>query len=174
MGPTVDVGGRDDLLEGIHEVRLSTSQGDIDLRLDADKAPLAVTNFVLHTRNGYYTDMVFHRVIDDFMIQGGDPTATGTGGTSVFGESFADEQNDIGMDRGVIAMANSGPNTNGSQFFIVQRTGGVPRLAGKHTAFGTVTAGMDVVDTIAATPTDANDRPVTEQHFTASLLTPTP
>ncbi len=158
------------LLEGTHHVRLATSLGTIDLELYADDAPKAVTNFVTHTNDGYYTGMVFHRVIDDFMIQGGDPTGTGRGGESIYGGAFNDEFNELGMARGILAMANAGPDTNGSQFFIVQAAGGAPHLIGKHTAFGKVTTGLDVLDAIAGVATDTNDRPLTPVTFTAEPL----
>ncbi|MDD5751464.1 MAG: peptidylprolyl isomerase, partial [Candidatus Peribacteraceae bacterium] len=137
------------LLSGKHTVILKTSEGDITLELDADKAPKTVTNFVVLARAGYYNGLTFHRVIPDFMIQGGDPNGNGTGGESVFGPTFEDEiqGNDLPMERGMIAMANRGPDTNGSQFFIITKEGGTPWLVGKHTVFGKVTKGMDNVDT---------------------------
>jgi peptidyl-prolyl cis-trans isomerase B (cyclophilin B) len=149
-----------ELLTGTYDLSLRTSLGDIALEIDANAAPLAATNFVLHTRDGYYDGVTFHRVVAGFMIQGGDPGGTGSGGESVFGNAFADEPNELTMDRGVVAMANSGPDTNGSQFFIVQAQAGTPHLLGKHTAFGHVTQGMDVVDAIAAVATDDDDRPL--------------
>ncbi len=150
-----------ELLTGTHDISLQTSLGTITLELDADAAPLAATNFVLHTRSGYYDGVTFHRVVPGFMIQGGDPLGTGRGGESVFGEKFADEfDNGLAMDRGVIAMANRGPDTNGSQFFIVQARAGTPSLLGKHTIFGHVTDGLDVVDAIAAVARDGDDRPL--------------
>ena len=158
-----------ELLEGTHQILLSTSLGDIELELDADAAPKAVTNFVQLTEQGYYEGVIFHRVIPDFMIQGGDPTGTGTGGESVFGGEFEDEANDITLERGVVAMANAGPNTNGSQFFIIQAAAGTPHLQGKHTAFGRVTSGMEVVDAIATTETGANDKPVTDVTMSPSV-----
>lgn len=147
------------LLTGTHTVVLETSKGDITLELDAAKAQKTVTNFMLLARSGYYDGLTFHRVIPDFMIQGGDPNGDGTGGTSIYGESFEDEQNDLPMVRGAIAMANRGPNTNGSQFFIVQAEA-TPWLQGRHTIFGRVTMGMDIVDAIANVERDANDKPV--------------
>lgn len=149
-----------ELLSGSYNVSLQTNLGEIGLDADADAAPLAATNFVLHTRSGYYRGLTFHRVIPGFMIQGGDPAGSGSGGQSVFGIPFEDEPNDLAMDRGVIAMANSGANTNGSQFFIVQAEGGTPHLLGKHTVFGRVTAGLEVVDAIATVPVGARDRPL--------------
>lgn len=187
------IGFEGDLLSGKHTVVLKTSEGDITIELDADAAPMTVTNFVTLSETGYYNGLTFHRVIKDFMIQGGDPAGNGTGGESVFGESFQDEINadsyglnkimlkdatdeqlppewadktvkeylqeaegyeydeslqSLPMDRGMIAMANSGPNTNGSQFFIIQREGGTKWLEAKHTVFGRVTEGMNVVDAI--------------------------
>jgi len=160
-----------DLLEGSYDVVLETSLGDITLHLEASDAPKAVTNFVVHTREGYYDGLTFHRVIYDFMIQGGDPLGDGTGGQSVFGPDFEDEPNDTVLDRGVLAMANAGPNTNGSQFFIIQAAAGTPHLQGRHTAFGRVTDGMDVVDAIASVPTNPrNDRPLTPVTMTPREL----
>ena len=139
------------LLTGKHVVVLKTSKGDVTLELDADKSPKAVTNFVVLAKSGYYDGLTFHRVIPGFMIQGGDPNGTGTGGKSIFGETFADEKNDMTMVRGVIAMANRGTDTNGSQFFIYQAQDPIV-LQGYYTMFGKVTAGMDVVDAIANSP----------------------
>jgi cyclophilin family peptidyl-prolyl cis-trans isomerase len=135
---------------------LETSAGDIVLELWPDVAPQTVGNFVGLARQGFYDGTVFHRVIHDFMIQGGCPKGTGTGGP---GYDFADEINERKLVRGTLAMANAGPNTNGSQFFIVTAEA-TPWLDGKHTAFGRVLEGMDVVDTIEAQPTDARDKPV--------------
>ena len=146
-------------------VTLKTSQGNITIELYPDKAPKAVENFVTHAQNGYYDGLIFHRVIPDFMIQGGDPTGTGAGGESIWGEPFEDEPNDVPMERGVLAMANRGPNTNGSQFFIIQAEEGTPWLQGKHTAFGKVTDGMDVVDAIVSVPRGAGDKPVEDISF---------
>jgi peptidyl-prolyl cis-trans isomerase B (cyclophilin B) len=134
---------------------LQTSHGAIELELfDAD-APKTVENFRTLAGDGFYDGVVFHRVIPDFMIQGGDPTGTGMGGP---GYTFEDEFNDRSVVRGALAMANAGPNTNGSQFFIVTAEA-TPWLDGKHTVFGRVTNGMDVVDTISQLETDANDKP---------------
>ena len=136
---------------------MHTSKGVITLELfDAD-APKTVANFVELTRKGFYDGLTFHRVIPDFMIQGGCPKGDGTGGP---GYQFEDEANEHGVVRGVIAMANAGPNTNGSQFFLVT-TEAAPWLDGRHTVFGKVTAGMDVVDAIEQVETGRNDRPVT-------------
>jgi peptidyl-prolyl cis-trans isomerase B (cyclophilin B) len=134
---------------------LHTNHGPIAIELFDDDAPNTVENFLKLSRDGFYDDVIFHRVIPDFMIQGGDPTGTGSGGP---GYQFADEFNDNKVVRGALAMANAGPNTNGSQFFIVT-TEAASWLDGKHTVFGRVTDGMDVVDVISALETDARDRP---------------
>ena len=134
---------------------IHTSEGPIELELHAEDAPKTVENFVKLSREGFYEGVIFHRVIPDFMIQGGDPTGTGTGGP---GYQFEDEFNEHPVERGALAMANAGPNTNGSQFFIVT-TEAAPWLDGKHTVFGRVTSGMDVVDRISQVDRDANDRP---------------
>jgi len=136
---------------------LHTSEGAVELELYPDDAPKTVENFVKLARDGFYDGVIFHRVIPDFMIQGGDPTGTGTGGP---GYEFEDEFNQHRVVRGALAMANAGPNTNGSQFFIVTAEA-TPWLDGKHTVFGRVTSGMDVVDRISETDTDAGDRPKT-------------
>ena len=134
---------------------LHTNHGAIEVELfDAD-APKTVENFRKLAGDGFYEGVVFHRVIPDFMIQGGDPTGTGMGGP---GYTFEDEFNDHKVERGALAMANAGPNTNGSQFFIVT-TDAAPWLDGKHTVFGKVTEGMDAVDSIEKSDTDANDKP---------------
>ncbi len=160
-------------------VNMETSMGTIKMELYPDVAPKAVENFTTHAEQGYYDGLTFHRVMDEFMIQGGDPNGDGTGGESIYGAPFEDEFSDVAKNyRGAISMANSGANTNGSQFFIVQATenefsdsemeqagyteeqiklyqnGGTPWLDGKHTVFGYVTDGMDVVDKIAATEVD--------------------
>jgi cyclophilin family peptidyl-prolyl cis-trans isomerase len=134
---------------------LHTSEGAIELELYPDDAPKTVENFLKLSRDGFYEGVIFHRVIPDFMIQGGDPTGTGTGGP---GYQFEDEFNQHRVVRGALAMANAGPNTNGSQFFIVTAEA-TPWLDGKHTVFGKVTSGMDVVDRIAEADRDQNDRP---------------
>jgi cyclophilin family peptidyl-prolyl cis-trans isomerase len=134
---------------------LHTNHGAIEVELFDDEAPKTVENFRKLAGDGFYDGVVFHRVIPDFMIQGGDPTGTGMGGP---GYTFEDEFNDHKIERGALAMANAGPNTNGSQFFIVT-TGAAPWLDGKHTVFGRVTGGMDAVDSIEKTDTDANDKP---------------
>lgn len=152
------VGFNGQLLTGKHVVVLKTSMGNVTVELDADAAPKAVTNFIVLSQMGVYDGLTFHRVIPDFMIQGGDPAGNGTGGSSIFGETFEDEPNSMQMERGVIAMANRGPNTNGSQFFIT--TVGTPWLQGRHTIFGRVTDGMDIVDAISRVQTNQNDMPV--------------
>lgn len=157
------------LMTGKHHVVLHTTSGDITLELDADAAPKAVTNFITLAQAGFYNDLTFHRVIDGFMIQGGDPNGNGTGGTSIFGDTFEDEHNDYQMVRGVIAMANRGPDTNGSQFFILQGDA-APWLQDKHTIFGRVTAGMDVVDAIAQAPKDSRDMPTSTISYTVDVV----
>jgi len=137
---------------------LHTNHGAIAIELFDDDAPKTVENFLKLARDGFYDGVVFHRVIPDFMIQGGDPTGTGSGGP---GYQFDDEPNERKVVRGALAMANAGPNTNGSQFFIVT-TEAASWLDGKHTVFGEVTGGMDVVDAISALETDARDRPRSE------------
>jgi cyclophilin family peptidyl-prolyl cis-trans isomerase len=134
---------------------LHTNQGPIELELHDDDAPKTVENFRKLAGDGFYDGVIFHRVIPDFMIQGGDPTGTGMGGP---GYTFEDEFNDHKVERGALAMANAGPNTNGSQFFVVTAEA-TPWLDGKHTVFGRVTSGMDVVDAISQVETDANDKP---------------
>jgi peptidyl-prolyl cis-trans isomerase B (cyclophilin B) len=137
---------------------IQTNHGAIDLELFDDDAPKTVENFRKLAGDGFYDGVIFHRVIRDFMIQGGDPTGTGTGGP---GYTFDDEFNDHKVERGALAMANAGPNTNGSQFFIVT-TDAAPWLDGKHTVFGRVTGGMNAVDSIEGTETDAADKPHTD------------
>ncbi|MFI5050533.1 MAG: peptidylprolyl isomerase [Gaiellales bacterium] len=135
---------------------IETNHGSIQLELFDEEAPQTVANFRTLASEGFYNGLVFHRVIGNFMIQGGCPNGTGTGGP---GYTFDDEFNEHPIVRGTLAMANAGPNTNGSQFFIVTAEA-TPWLDGKHTAFGRVLDGMDVVDTIEAQPTDARDKPV--------------
>jgi cyclophilin family peptidyl-prolyl cis-trans isomerase len=135
---------------------MNTTHGTIDLELYDDDAPKTVENFRKLSSDGFYDGIIFHRVIPDFMIQGGCPQGTGTGGP---GYTFEDEFNQHKVVRGAIAMANAGPNTNGSQFFIVT-TDAAPWLDGKHTVFGQVTAGMDAVDAIEGVETGPGDRPV--------------
>ena len=168
---------------------MHTNHGDISLRLFPDKAPKTVENFVTHAKNGYYDGLIFHRIIKDFMIQGGDPTGTGCGGESIWGAPFKDEFDpSLHNVRGALSMANAGPGTNGSQFFIVQASsvhpgllsqmqelrdyfpeeaenayrehGGTPHLDYHHTVFGQVFEGMDVVDTIASVATNHSDKPL--------------
>jgi peptidyl-prolyl cis-trans isomerase B (cyclophilin B) len=134
---------------------LQTNHGAIELELYDEDAPKTVENFKKLARDGFYDGVIFHRVIPDFMIQGGDPTGTGSGGP---GYQFEDEFNEHGVVRGALAMANAGPNTNGSQFFIVT-TEEASWLNGKHTVFGRVTNGMDVADAISELPRDARDKP---------------
>jgi len=163
--------------------------GDIEIKLFPKEAPKTVENFTTHAKNGYYNGIIFHRVIKDFMIQGGDPEGTGRGGESIWGRSFADEFDPaLHNIRGALCMANAGPNTNGSQFFIVQADtvpenmleqmkempdsfpediveayaalGGTPWLDFRHTVFGQVIEGMDVVDKIANTPVGPQDKPI--------------
>ncbi|MDD6478296.1 MAG: peptidylprolyl isomerase [Oscillospiraceae bacterium] len=172
---------------------MHTNMGDIKIKLFPEKTPKAVENFTTHAKNGYYNGIVFHRVIKDFMIQGGDPTATGMGGNSIWGHSFEDEFTpDLHNLRGALSMANAGPCTNGSQFFIVQakkvpdgmieqlegltaeqgfpteiteaykELGGTPWLDFRHTVFGQVFEGMEVVDKIAETEVDGGDKPVND------------
>ena len=169
---------------------MKTTLGDIKILLFPDAAPKAVENFTTHAKSGYYNGIIFHRVIPDFMIQGGDPTGTGRGGESIWGRSFEDEFSvDYHNIRGALSMANAGPGTNGSQFFIVQAKevdagllsqmeqlsdrgfptecvedykalGGTPWLDFKHTVFGQVVEGMNVVDAIAGVKTGYADKPV--------------
>jgi peptidyl-prolyl cis-trans isomerase B (cyclophilin B) len=134
---------------------INTNKGAIAIELFDEDAPKTVANFVKLAGDGFYNGVIFHRVIPDFMIQGGDPTGTGSGGP---GYKFEDEFNDNKVVRGALAMANAGPNTNGSQFFIVTAEA-TPWLDGKHTVFGRVTEGMDVVDAISAAERDSRDRP---------------
>ena len=145
---------------------IATSAGDIRLELWADKAPQTVGNFVGLARQGFYDGTVFHRVIADFMIQGGCPQGTGTGGP---GYTFADEINDEKLVGGVLAMANAGPNTNGSQFFIVTAPA-TPWLDGAHTGFGRVIGGQEVVDALGTTPTGRGDRPREPQTITTITI----
>ncbi|ADQ61065.1 peptidylprolyl isomerase [Lactobacillus delbrueckii subsp. lactis] len=165
---------------------IKTNHGDIVIQLFPGEAPMTVENFVRLAQKGYYDGVTFHRVISDFMIQGGDPEGTGAGGQSIWGHNFEDEfSNELFNLRGALSMANAGPNTNGSQFFIVQnknmpkrfiqqlrdaqypeevvkayKQGGTPWLDHRHTVFGHVTEGMDVVDEIAKVAKDGNDKPL--------------
>lgn len=171
---------------------MHTNMGDIEIKLFPEQAPKTVENFTTHAKNDYYNGIIFHRVIKDFMIQGGDPTGTGMGGESIWGRSFEDEFTpELHNLRGALCMANAGPNTNGSQFFIVQasdvpsnmleqmkdladngfppeiteayaKMGGTPWLDFRHTVFGQVVNGMDVVDVIANVQVGAADKPVND------------
>jgi cyclophilin family peptidyl-prolyl cis-trans isomerase len=137
-----------------YSATLDTSHGEIVIEFDAARSPSTVNNFVFLARDGYYDGVIFHRVIENFMIQGGDPTGTGRGGP---GYTFRDELEGPGhYRRGTVAMANAGPHTNGSQFFICHAEVGLPH---SYTIFGQVSSGMETVDSIAANPTDAGDRP---------------
>jgi peptidyl-prolyl cis-trans isomerase B (cyclophilin B) len=140
----------------VSQATLHTNHGAIEVELFDDDAPKTVENFKKLAGDGFYDGLIFHRVIKDFMIQGGCPQGTGTGDP---GYKFEDEINDHKVVRGALAMANAGPNTNGSQFFIVT-TDAAPWLDGKHTVFGQVTSGMDAVDAIENSPTGARDKPV--------------
>jgi cyclophilin family peptidyl-prolyl cis-trans isomerase len=135
---------------------LHTNHGPVEVELFDEDAPKTVQNFLDLTAKGFYDGITFHRVIPDFMIQGGCPLGTGTGGP---GYEFEDEPNDHKVDRGALAMANRGPNTNGSQFFVVTADA-CPWLDGKHTVFGRVTSGMDTVDEISKVPSDSRDKPL--------------
>lgn len=175
-----------EVAENEKQVEMETSMGAIKIKLFPEYAPKAVENFVKHSQDGYYDGLIFHRVIKDFMIQGGDPKGNGTGGESIWGTPFKDEfSNNLFNLRGALSMANAGANTNGSQFFIVQKTsldpsmkeemdkagypkeiidaydknGGTPWLDHRHTVFGQVIEGMDIVDKIADTKVDAKDKP---------------
>lgn len=168
-------------------VEMNTTLGAIKIKLFPEHAPKTVENFLGHAKSGYYNGIIFHRVIQDFMIQGGDPTGTGMGGESIWGNSFEDEFSEQLFNlRGALSMANAGPNTNGSQFFIVQmkhlpsdmlrqlqgagfpeeiieayaQNGGTPWLDHKHTVFGHVVEGMDIVDKIADMEKDFRDKPL--------------
>jgi peptidyl-prolyl cis-trans isomerase B (cyclophilin B) len=141
------------------KLKMNTTAGTIEFELFDDDAPKTVENFRKLSTDGFYDGVIFHRVIPDFMIQGGCPEGTGYGGP---GYTFEDEINDHKIVRGALAMANAGPNTNGSQFFIVT-TEKADWLDGKHTVFGEVTGGMDAVDAIEQTPTGAGDKPIEPQ-----------
>jgi cyclophilin family peptidyl-prolyl cis-trans isomerase len=147
---------------------MNTTHGTIALELFDDDAPKTVENFRKLVLDKFYDGVIFHRVIPDFMIQGGDPQGTGTGGP---GYTFEDEINHHKVVRGALAMANAGPNTNGSQFFLVT-IDSAPWLDGKHTVFGQVTGGMDVVDAIEALPTGARDRPLDPPQIESIELDP--
>ncbi len=144
---------------------LATEKGDITIELLVKAAPQTVNNFVFLAREGFYEDVIFHRTIQGFMIQGGDPTGTGSGGP---GYKFKDEPVTLPYKRGIVAMANAGPNTNGSQFFIMHQD---YALAPNYTIFGRVTSGMEVVDTIITAPAGAQDRPRTPVRITGMTIT---
>jgi cyclophilin family peptidyl-prolyl cis-trans isomerase len=146
---------------------MTTNLGTLEIELFDEDAPKTVSNFKELAGKGFYDGVIFHRIIKDFMIQGGDPTGTGTGGP---GYSFEDEFNQHKIVRGALAMANAGPNTNGSQFFIVT-TEAAPWLDGKHTVFGQITSGMDVVDQIEGAETDGRDKPLSEVRIESVELT---
>ncbi len=146
---------------------MQTNHGSIRIELFDEDAPKTVDNFTKLARKGFYNGVIFHRVIPDFMIQGGDPTGTGSGGP---GYQFEDEFNENLIERGALAMANAGPNTNGSQFFIVTADA-CPWLDGKHTVFGRVISGMEVVDAIEKVPTGSNDRPIEEVQIESISVT---
>ncbi len=146
-------------LRTMSKATLQTNAGPITVEFFDEDAPKTVENFRKLAADGFYDGLIFHRVIPDFMVQGGCPQGTGTGGP---GYTFEDEFNDHKVVRGALAMANAGPNTNGSQFFIVT-TGAAPWLDGKHTVFGEIVDGMDVVDKIEASETDARDKPLEEK-----------
>ena len=151
-------------------VVLETNQGNIELKMMPKVAPLAVENFTTHVKNGYYNGLIFHRVIKDFMIQGGDPTGTGTGGESIWHKEFINEYGkNVVFDRPfLLAMANHGPNTNGSQFFITTKA--TPWLNGGYTIFGEVVSGQDTVRKIENTKTARGDRPIVEQKIIKAYI----
>lgn len=153
-------------------VVLETTQGNIELELMPQVAPKASENFAKLVEKGYYNGIIFHRTIQGFMIQGGDPTGTGRGGQSVWGKPFEDEVSpSVKFDKpGLLAMANSGPRTNGSQFFITVAS--TPWLNMRHTIFGKVKSGYDVVQKIENTDADAGDRPLVEQKIIKAYLKP--
>lgn len=151
-------------------VVLETNQGNIELELMPQVAPKACENFTKLAEKGYYNGLIFHRVIKEFMIQGGDPTGTGAGGESIWGKNFEDEIDiDVKFNKpGILAMANAGRNTNGSQFFIT--TAKTPWLHQKHTIFGKVVNGYDVVQKIEGTQVNGEDRPVSEQKIVKAYV----
>lgn len=152
-----------DMKKAEHTMIFVTTQGTFEVMLFPDVAPKATENFLKLAEKKYYDGTIFHRVIKNFMIQGGDPLGKGIGGESIWGKPFADEYSaNVKFDKpGLLAMANRGPNTNGSQFFIT--TAATPWLTGKHTIFGVVTKGYDIVQKIENTPTGMQDRPLEEQ-----------
>ena len=163
------VEARDTKLKDIIVV-LETNQGNIELKMFPDVAPLAVENFVTHAKDGYYDGLIFHRVIKDFMIQGGDPTGTGRGGESIWKKEFVNEHKaNVVFDRPfLLAMANHGPNTNGSQFFIT--TEATPFLNGGYTIFGEVISGQENVEKIENTKTGRADRPIENQVIKKAIV----
>jgi peptidylprolyl isomerase len=157
------------------KVLLQTTQGDVTLELYEDIAPLAVENFTTHVKNGYYNGLTFHRIIKNFMIQGGDPTGTGAGGQSIWKKPFKDEfKSGVVFDKaGILAMANAGPRTNGSQFFIT--TAPTPWLNGYHTIFGRVVSGMDTIAKLNNIQTNGQrggDKPLQSQKIIKATLLP--
>lgn len=156
-------------------VLLQTTQGDVTLELYPNVAPMAVENFTTHVKNGYYNGLIFHRIIKNFMIQGGDPTGTGAGGESIWKKPFKDEfKSGVIFDKaGILAMANAGPRTNGSQFFIT--TAPTPWLNGYHTIFGRVVQGMDTIaklNNIATNGQRGGDRPLQSQKILKATVLP--
>ncbi len=151
-------------------VVLETNQGNIEIKLKNDIAPKTCENFTKLIQKGYYNGLIFHRVIKGFMIQGGDPTGTGMGGTSIWGKPFEDEVTPLEKfdAAGILSMANSGPNTNGSQFFITCAP--TPWLNMKHTIFGEVVSGLDIMQKIENTPVGANDLPITQQKINRAYI----
>ncbi len=153
-----------------NEVVLKTNEGDITVKLFSKVAPKACENFIALAKKGYYNGVIFHRVIKDFMIQGGDPTGTGSGGESIWGKPFEDEfKQNIVFDRaGILAMANRGKNTNGSQFFITTKP--TPWLNNRHTIFGEVVNGFDVVKKIENSKTGYRDKPVNDKKILSVII----
>lgn len=151
-------------------ILLETTQGSIQFKLYDDIAPKTCENFTTHIKNGYYNGILFHRIIESFMIQGGDPTGTGRGGQSIWGKPFKDEcARDVTFDRaGLLAMANAGPGTNGSQFFIT--TAATSWLHMKHTIFGEVVEGMDVVSKLETVDKGPGDRPIEDQKILSAKV----
>ncbi|KAK4498884.1 hypothetical protein PRZ48_009394 [Zasmidium cellare] len=154
--------GSGDIVQNPNNVVLHTTLGDITVQLFTQQTPRTCANFATLAKTGKYDNVIFHRIIKGFMIQGGDPTGTGRGGRSIYGEKFEDEivPSLKHEGKGILSMANSGPSTNGSQFFITLAP--TPHLNGKHTVFGKVTDGMDVVDKLGSVATDKGDRPKSE------------
>ena len=151
-------------------ILLETTQGNIEFKLFEDIAPKTCENFTTHIKNGYYNGILFHRIIESFMIQGGDPTGTGRGGESIWGKTFEDEcARDVSFDRpGLPAMANAGPGTNGSQFFIT--TAATPWLHMKHTIFGEVVEGMEIVTKLETVEKGPGDRPLEDQKIISAKI----